>query len=352
MPTADDAEQPFYCFPTLDQLASATEAALRADGFGYRAKFIVGSVQQLLEKPGGGAAWLLGLREKPYVEAQEALCSLPGVGPKVAACICLFSLDKPEAIPVDTHVWDLAVRHYAPHLAKKTLNKKLHDQLQEVFVQRFGPCAGWAHNTLFIAELASHRQLLPAGLIGGGGHKRSRSRRTTAAAAAAAGSSSATDDSDGDERESEGAAPAQAAKILATSPTAGAVKSMAAAGSAGTAVGVADGCSATKRRRGGLKVAGQGAAAAVDDDDDVVAAVAAAAAAGNGMASSRRRSRRVSKASVRYGDVFCKDASAPAAVDAGVDAAAGGGGHVGLQAVFDAAAGCPVAVAGSAAGNL
>jgi hypothetical protein len=51
-------------------------------------------VQQLLAKPGGGEAWLLSLRDKPYAEAHEALCSLPGVGPKVAACICLFSLDK------------------------------------------------------------------------------------------------------------------------------------------------------------------------------------------------------------------------------------------------------------------
>ncbi|WIA29588.1 hypothetical protein OEZ86_012079 [Tetradesmus obliquus] len=120
------------------QLSAATEEALRAAGFGYRAKFIVGSVQQLLSQPGGGEAWLLGLRDKPYAEAHEALCSLPGVGPKVAACICLFSLDKHDAIPVDTHVWDLATRYYAPQLAKKTLNKQLHADIQAMFVQRFG----------------------------------------------------------------------------------------------------------------------------------------------------------------------------------------------------------------------
>ncbi|KAK9811745.1 hypothetical protein WJX72_009432 [[Myrmecia] bisecta] len=30
-----------------------------------------------------------------------------GIGPKAAAYICLFALDKTEAIPVDTHVWQL-----------------------------------------------------------------------------------------------------------------------------------------------------------------------------------------------------------------------------------------------------
>lgn len=35
----------------------------------------------------------------PLTEAAEALCTLPGIGPKVAACICLFSLDKHAAIP-------------------------------------------------------------------------------------------------------------------------------------------------------------------------------------------------------------------------------------------------------------
>ena len=41
----------------------------------------------LRDKPEGGDNWLLGLREVPYKEASAALCTLPGVGPKVAACV-------------------------------------------------------------------------------------------------------------------------------------------------------------------------------------------------------------------------------------------------------------------------
>ena len=43
----------------------------------------MGSVRLLMENEGGGDAWLQGLRQIPYLEASEALCSLPGVGPKV-----------------------------------------------------------------------------------------------------------------------------------------------------------------------------------------------------------------------------------------------------------------------------
>ena len=42
----------------------------------------------------------------------------------MAACICLFALDKHEAIPVDTHVWQVSTRYYTPHLKGKTLNKQ------------------------------------------------------------------------------------------------------------------------------------------------------------------------------------------------------------------------------------
>jgi endonuclease-3 len=42
-------------------------------------------------------------------EARTWLTSLPGVGPKTAACILLFALGKP-ALPVDTHVHRVAMR--------------------------------------------------------------------------------------------------------------------------------------------------------------------------------------------------------------------------------------------------
>jgi len=42
-------------------------------------------------------------------EVRAYLTSLPGVGPKTAACVLAFSLDRP-ALPVDTHVFRVARR--------------------------------------------------------------------------------------------------------------------------------------------------------------------------------------------------------------------------------------------------
>lgn len=72
-----------------------------------RAKYVAGTVNALQSKPDGGKKWLLSLRKLDLQEAIDALCTLPGVGPKVAACIALFSLDQHHAIPVDTHVWQV-----------------------------------------------------------------------------------------------------------------------------------------------------------------------------------------------------------------------------------------------------
>jgi len=49
------------------------------------------------------------LREMPLVEAKAWLRSLPGVGPKTAACVLMFALGMP-ALPVDTHVYRVARR--------------------------------------------------------------------------------------------------------------------------------------------------------------------------------------------------------------------------------------------------
>ena len=62
-------------------------------------------------------------------EAREWLLAIPGVGPKTAAIVLLFSLGVP-AFPVDTHVhrvtWRLGL------IPEKTSREKAHDLLEEL----------------------------------------------------------------------------------------------------------------------------------------------------------------------------------------------------------------------------
>ena len=150
-----------FVFPTVEGLTRATEDELRAAGFGYRAKFITGSAAMLAAKDEGGDNFLWQLREVGSEEAVNALIELPGIGPKVAACVALFSLDKHALIPVDTHVWQIAVEHYTPELADKSLTPKVHAAINEAFETRFGPFAGWAHNILFVSHLREYNKRLP-----------------------------------------------------------------------------------------------------------------------------------------------------------------------------------------------
>ncbi|NWH76780.1 OGG1 lyase, partial [Piaya cayana] len=135
--------QPFHAFPSLSALTGAdAEAQLRALGFGYRAKFVSGSAQALVE--GIGAEGLCGLRATPYAEARRVLCALPGVGTKVADCVCLMALDKAEAVPVDTHIWRIARQRYGMVLGGKSLTPRAHQEIGDFFRGLWGPRAGWA----------------------------------------------------------------------------------------------------------------------------------------------------------------------------------------------------------------
>ncbi len=67
------------------------------------------------------------LAELPLEEAKEWLTSLPGVGPKTAACVLLFALDRP-ALPVDTHVERVAKR--LGLVPPKMAAAKAHDALE------------------------------------------------------------------------------------------------------------------------------------------------------------------------------------------------------------------------------
>lgn len=44
-----------------------------------------------------------------------------------------MSLDKHSAIPIDTHIWQIAVREYLPHLKKqKTITNKSYNEIGKV----------------------------------------------------------------------------------------------------------------------------------------------------------------------------------------------------------------------------
>jgi N-glycosylase/DNA lyase len=100
---------PYHPFPAPQTLADpSVEATLRGLGFGYRAKYIQKTAALLCEMHGDPQKWLLGLREVPTEQAREELLKLAGVGPKVADCILLMSLDKVRSPfkPVNMHTVD------------------------------------------------------------------------------------------------------------------------------------------------------------------------------------------------------------------------------------------------------
>jgi endonuclease-3 len=69
------------------------------------------------------------LSDLPLEEAREWLTSLQGVGPKTAAIVLLFALDRP-AFPVDTHVHRVTKR--LGLIGPKTSPEKAHDEMERL----------------------------------------------------------------------------------------------------------------------------------------------------------------------------------------------------------------------------
>ena len=131
-----------HSYPTPEALAEAGEQALRDLGLGYRARYIATAA----EKVARGEIDLMALRDAPHDDALETLMTLDGVGDKVANCIMLFCMDKPQAFPVDTHILQvLRERHPKPHPVHSSDIRRVRAWAQEYFA----PYAGYANHYLF-----------------------------------------------------------------------------------------------------------------------------------------------------------------------------------------------------------
>lgn len=130
-----------HALPTWQSLAEIPEAKLRACLLGFRAKYIAGTAQFLARNPG----WLEDTEQLPYAQAKERLCTLPGVGEKVADCVLLFGAGRLEAFPVDVWILKTMAKRYA-------LEGWTPAQLTRFGQVHFGAFAGLAQQFLFAWE--------------------------------------------------------------------------------------------------------------------------------------------------------------------------------------------------------
>ena len=127
--------------PSWSELVTVPEATLRACLLGFRARYIAQTAQFLAAHPG----WLEETETLPYAAAKERLCSLPGVGEKVADCVLLFGAGRLEAFPVDVWIIKTMERRYGLTGWKPA-------QIAHFGRTHFGPLAGLAQQFLFSYE--------------------------------------------------------------------------------------------------------------------------------------------------------------------------------------------------------
>jgi N-glycosylase/DNA lyase len=146
----------YYRFPSAAQIAALEPFALAArTGLEWRAGNLVKVAAQVAAGPPG---WLLDLRGVNYAAAHGELTRLSGVGAKIADCVCCFALDKDEAVPVDTHVFQLTRDRYMAQITGKSLTPTLYGTIVRWWRDKFGPYAGWAQQYLFYDHLLEARR--------------------------------------------------------------------------------------------------------------------------------------------------------------------------------------------------
>ena len=127
----------YHSFPSPNTLAVLTEAELKLTKCGYRAKYIIETAQMI----SSGKIDIYALRKLPTSSARNKLMAFPGVGPKVADCIMLYSMKKFDAFPIDRWIKRVLEHIYFdgkqqhPMELKKFATKKFKDKAG--FVQQY-----------------------------------------------------------------------------------------------------------------------------------------------------------------------------------------------------------------------
>jgi N-glycosylase/DNA lyase len=123
-------------FPTAEALYSLGVEGLFDLKTGFRAKYIYDAVERMLD---GRLSIESVIEELDTEVAIEKLCSVKGIGRKVASCALLFGFGKYDAFPID--VW-----------MKKVAKKYFGEEGEALNAESFGRYAGIAQQYLFYYE--------------------------------------------------------------------------------------------------------------------------------------------------------------------------------------------------------
>lgn len=128
----------YYSFPGVEKLTQPSLEDLEVCKGGFRCKYILNS-SSIIEK---GEIDLAKIQHMDRDSAREELMKFPGVGPKVADCVLLFSGTRYDVFPTD--VWVKRVMEEL-YLKKDTSLK----EIQKFAGGYFGDLAGFAQQYLF-----------------------------------------------------------------------------------------------------------------------------------------------------------------------------------------------------------
>ena len=128
----------YYSFPSVDKLAASNCEELDVCKGGFRCKYILSTSQMIRD----GDVRLERLETMSRDKARNELMRLPGVGPKVADCVLLYSGTKYDVFPTD--VWVKRVMEEL-YFKREASFKEIWNFANE----NFGDMAGFAQQYLF-----------------------------------------------------------------------------------------------------------------------------------------------------------------------------------------------------------
>ena len=134
----------YYTFPTPEQLKNVTVDDFRKLGAGFRDVRLYETTHMILDKKIDLEKLI---NEPDTLKVREQLLTLPGVGPKVADCILLFStLKRFEVFPID--VWVRRVMNDL-YIKNEDETKVKKQEIEKLANEKFGKLAGIAQQYLF-----------------------------------------------------------------------------------------------------------------------------------------------------------------------------------------------------------